>query len=121
MGMEALETVINFWEDALVAYQTPTSPEESEFCREIQNLLDIAWQLQDQSELLFLDQRSVLFRDESVASEKRQLQRSMSDPNFDSAESFASALDQVGISHLRPDTIDLIHHSTHTFTINDFR
>lgn len=97
MGMEALETVINFWEDALVAYQTPTTAEESEFCREIQSLLDIAWQLQDQSELLFLDQRSVLFRDESVASEKRQLQRSMSDPNFDSAESFASALDQVSI------------------------
>lgn len=96
MGMESLETVINFWEDALVAYQTPTTAEESEFCREIQNLLDIAWQLQDQSELLFLDQRSVLFRDESVASEKRQMQRSMSDPNFDSAESFASALDQVG-------------------------
>lgn len=98
MGMEALETVINFWEDALVAYHTPTTAEESEFCREIQNLLDIAWQLQDQSELLFLDQRSVLFRAESVASEQRQLQRSMSDPNFDSAESFASALDQVGIS-----------------------
>lgn len=95
MGMEALETVINFWEDALVAYQTPTTAEESEFCREIQNLLDIAWQLQDQSELLFLDQRSVLFRAESVASEQRELQRSMSDPNFDSAESFASALDQV--------------------------
>lgn len=99
MGMESLETVINFWEDALVAYQTPTTAEESEFCREIQSLLDIAWQLQDQSELLFLDQRSVLFRDGSVASEKRQLQRSMSDPNFDSAESFASALDQVGVFH----------------------
>lgn len=96
-GMEALETVINYWEDALVAYQTPPSLEDSEFCREIQNLLDVAWQLQDQSELLFLDQRSVLFRDESIASEKQlsRLERSMSDPNFDSAESFASALDQV--------------------------
>lgn len=93
--MEALETVINFWEDALVAYQTPTTVEESEFCREIQSLLDIAWQLQDQSELLFLDQRSVLFRNESNASERHKFQRSLSDPNFDSAESFASALDQV--------------------------
>lgn len=96
-GIEALETVINYWEDALVAYQTPPSLEDSEFCREIQSLLDIAWQLQDQSELLFLDQRSVLFRDESMASEKHlsRLERSLSDPNFDSAESFASALDQV--------------------------
>lgn len=95
MGMEALETVINYWEDALVAYETPANAEQSEFCREIQNLLNLAWELQDQSELLFLDQRSVLFRNESVASEKLKMQRSMSDPNFDSAESFASALDQI--------------------------
>lgn len=94
--MEALETVINFWEDALVPYQPPATTEESEFCREIQSLLDLAWQLQDQSELLFLDQRSVLFRNGSLAIERNSLHRSMSDPNFDSAESFASALDQVG-------------------------
>lgn len=93
--MEALETVINFWEDALVAYQTPTTPEDSEFCRDIQNLLDLAWQLQDQSELLFLDQRSILFRNGSHAKGESALHRSLSDPNFDSAESFASALDQV--------------------------
>lgn len=93
--MEALETVINFWEDALVAYQTPTTTEESEFCREIQSLLDLAWQLQDQSELLFLDQRSVLFRNGNHIMDRQSLHRSMSDPNFDSAESFASALDQV--------------------------
>lgn len=93
--MEALETVINFWEDALVAYQTPTTTEQSEFCREIQSLLDLAWQLQDQSELLFLDQRSVLFRNGSHDMDRHSMHRSMSDPNFDSAESFASALDQV--------------------------
>lgn len=98
--MEALETVINFWEDALVAYQTPTTTEESEFCREIQSLLDLAWQLQDQSELLFLDQRSVLFRNGNHAMDGHSLHRSMSDPNFDSAESFASALDQVCENHL---------------------
>lgn len=95
MGMEALETVINFWEDALTAYQSTTA-EDTEFSREIHNLLEIAWQLQDQSELLFLDQRSVLFRDSSVTSARlKAMERSMSDPNFDSAESFASALDQV--------------------------
>lgn len=93
--MEALETVINYWEDALSCYNTPTSHEDSEFCREIQTLLDMAYTLQDQSELLFLDQRSVLFRNESQASKK--LTKAGSDPNFDSAESFASALDQVGV------------------------
>lgn len=96
--MESLETVINYWEDALSCYQTPTSHEDSEFCREIHNLLDMAYALQDQSELLFLDQRSVLFRNESQASKKlSRADRSGSDPNFDSAESFASALDQVNL------------------------
>lgn len=106
-GMEALETVINFWEDALVAYESPTTPEDSEFCREIQSLLDLAWQLQDQSELLFLDQRSILFRNGSHANDRNALHRSMSDPNFDSAESFASALDQVSI-HLFKFFIDFL-------------
>lgn len=138
MGMEALDTVISFWEDALAAHYSPsgtsnmlTTAEDSEFCREIQNLLDMACTLQEQSELLFLDQRSVLFREEqSLAamsgtshgslnnrddgSHKSQeieeaealaefdsetvdtrLNRVGSDPNFDSAESFASALDQI--------------------------
>lgn len=95
--MEALETVINHWEDALAAYQSSTVPEDSEFLREIQSLLDNAWVLQDQSELLFLDQRSVLFREESHASSKLKALRTGSDPNLDSAESFASALDQVCI------------------------
>lgn len=97
MGMEALETVIKFWEDALDSYQAVNQrPEEAEFFHELQTLLDNAWTLQDHSELLFLDQRSVLFRNDGHASGKLQrAHRSGSDPNFDSAESFASALDQV--------------------------
>ncbi|XP_017870402.1 PREDICTED: mitoguardin [Drosophila arizonae] len=123
MGMEALDTVINFWEDALAAHYSPggvpaslTTAEDSEFCREIQNLLEMAYTLQEQSELLFLDQRSVLFREEHSIDEAEEdglaatgdgdddrhsrksgsvLSRVGSDPNFDSAESFASALDQV--------------------------
>lgn len=98
MGMEALETVINYWEDTLSAYQSQSPTEdESEFGQEIQNLLDVAWNLQEQSELLFLDQRSVLFRNESSCASRKisRADRSGSDPNFDSAESFASALDQV--------------------------
>lgn len=98
MGMESLETVINYWEDALSSYQSQASTEEeSEFGHEIQSLLDVAWNLQEQSELLFLDQRSVLFRNDSNCASRlmSRADRSGSDPNFDSAESFASALDQV--------------------------
>jgi len=54
MGMEALDTVINFWEDALAAHYSPgglpallTTAEDSEFCREIQNLLEMAYTLQE--------------------------------------------------------------------------
>lgn len=99
MGMESLESVIINWEDALNAHSALSTNDESEFCRELQTLLDLAYTLQDQSELLFLDERSVLFREESNFDEsERRLNennRSSSDPNLDSAESFASALDQV--------------------------
>lgn len=55
--MEALETSINYWEDALAAFSLGarggvagtlalTSPEEAEFCREIQELLQNAYLLQ---------------------------------------------------------------------------
>lgn len=89
MGMEKLDTVINYWEDALAAHSLGSAqPEDAEFFREIQNLLDVAYSLQEQSELLFLDERSCLFRTE-------ELDDPQQDPNFDSAESFASALDQI--------------------------
>ncbi|XP_058117296.1 mitoguardin [Anopheles ziemanni] len=107
MGMEALENVVSYWEDALAGRNDMDIPgrinaDQEEFCRELQNLLDAAYNLQEQGELLFLDERSVLYRDD----EKRAItngeqmgltngHRSGSDPNFDSAESFASALDQV--------------------------
>ncbi|KAI9582889.1 mitoguardin-like [Glossina fuscipes] len=119
MGMEALDTVINFWEDALAAhYSMFTGTKESEFCRELRNLLDTTYRLQEQSELLFLDQRSAFFREESndeeiveessatitenIQEEEKLSQartlgmtRSVSDSNFDSADSFASASDFV--------------------------
>ncbi|XP_049880576.1 mitoguardin isoform X1 [Pectinophora gossypiella] len=124
MGMEALETSINYWEDALAAFSLGarggvtgtlalTSPEEAEFCREIQDLLQNAYMLQERCELLFLDQRSVLFRSESgggaagagpgSAGEGRR-SRLLSThtgsshtkrEHHSSAESFASAEDQV--------------------------
>lgn len=90
MGMEKLDIVINYWEDALAAHSLGSAqPEDAEFFREIQNLLDIAYTLQEQSELLFLDERSCLFRTQEVS------EKDLQDPNFDSAESFASALDQI--------------------------
>lgn len=62
--MEALEMSITYWEDAMSAYARNnatdslaiTNEEESEFCKELQRLLDSAYKLQDECELLFLDQ-----------------------------------------------------------------
>lgn len=110
MGMEALETSITYWEDALHSFPKSTnalavmSPEEAEFCHEIQKLLDAAYQLQDSCDYLFLDQRSVLFRTESVDSKQTQTSKQTHNSNMSetsveteqsTAESFASAQDMV--------------------------
>lgn len=66
VGMEALEMSISYWEDAMSSYSKTansnslaiTNEEESEFCKELQKLLDDAYKLQDECELLFLDQVS---------------------------------------------------------------
>ena len=63
-GMEALEMSITYWEDAMSAYTrntnsdslAVTNEEESELCGQLQKLLDVAYKLQDECELLFLDQ-----------------------------------------------------------------
>ena len=69
MGMEALETVVGYWEDALSAYsrnsrkqRSLTSPEEAEFTRMLENILDGAYQLQDDAERMFIDEYSILNR-----------------------------------------------------------
>jgi hypothetical protein len=54
MGMEALETVVGYWEDALNAYQANanskqkllTTSEEAEFTKMLENILESAYQLQ---------------------------------------------------------------------------
>ncbi|XP_069183978.1 mitoguardin isoform X2 [Procambarus clarkii] len=73
MGMEALETALGFWEDALAAYTAGvtggvalTSQEEAEFTALLQRVIDDSYSLQDQCEHLFLHQHSVLFRSTSV-------------------------------------------------------
>lgn len=94
--MEALETSINYWEDALAVYRTRElgapavlGPEEAAFCRDLQQLLEAALELQERSEMLFLDERSVLFRPGS------QDQGEDVDADISGAESFASAQDMV--------------------------
>jgi len=77
MGMEALETVVGYWEDALAAYNASrpnpdsrarpnqkslVSPEETEFTRLLENILDGAYQLQDDAEHMFIHQHSILYR-----------------------------------------------------------
>ncbi|KAJ9574967.1 hypothetical protein L9F63_007857, partial [Diploptera punctata] len=98
--MEALETAINYWDDALAAYTSMsgaggplavTSVEEAEFSKDLQGLLDAAYRLQDQCELLFLDQRSVLFRTDSST----RLHGDTSTAITSSPESFVSAQDEV--------------------------
>jgi hypothetical protein len=73
MGMEALETVVGYWEDALAAYNRPgvtgtkknlvlTSPEEAEFIKLLENILEGAYTLQDDGERMFIHQHSILNR-----------------------------------------------------------
>lgn len=65
--MESLACSISFWEDALLAF-SDNNPnvsnnslmtyEDSQFFKELQLLVDSAYSLQDQCQLLFLDQVS---------------------------------------------------------------
>ena len=76
MGMEALETVVGYWEDALNAYRSNsvaatssgkgapppppmlTTAEETVFVRLLENILEGAYQLQVEEELILLYQLS---------------------------------------------------------------
>jgi len=66
MGMEALETVIGYWEDALAAYNPTsrqlvlTTAEETQFIKSLEDILEAAFVLQENSEMLFIHQNSVL-------------------------------------------------------------
>lgn len=83
MGMEALETVVGYWEDALNAYRsnsvaaasdkgTPPPPpmlttaEETIFVKLLENILEGAYQLQEESESIFIHQNSILNRENNV-------------------------------------------------------
>nr|XP_042902348.1 mitoguardin isoform X2 [Parasteatoda tepidariorum] len=107
MGMEALETGIAYWEDALAAYRPPpgdvlalTDPEEGQFTHMLEKILEKAYKLQESCSHLFLDSNSVLFKSETQSvvssrheriteSEKKTI-KSISD-----VDSFVSAQDQI--------------------------
>lgn len=65
--MESLACSISFWEDALSVFSDSNpndgsnklmTTEDSQFCKELHLLVDSAYSLQDQCQLLFLDQVS---------------------------------------------------------------
>ena len=65
--MEALETVVGYWEDALAAYQPRngmnhqlTTAEEAAFVKMLENILETAYNLQEESEHMFIYQESIL-------------------------------------------------------------
>jgi len=76
MGMEALETVIGYWEDALAAYNPTatnkvlTTSEETMFIKSIEDILEAAYELQENSEMLFIHQNSILNKRELALQHK---------------------------------------------------
>ncbi|KAG5325911.1 MIGA2 protein, partial [Acromyrmex heyeri] len=75
-GLEALEKALYCWEDALTAFSSTLgndtlalpSKADAAFTHDVQELLDMGYQIQNHAELLFLDQHSVLFRNDSEES-----------------------------------------------------
>lgn len=104
MGMEALETAIGYWEDALHAYHPATvngtlaitNREESEFVHQVEDMLETSYALQERCERLFLHQSSVLFQDDNALSERAgaELDR-RTITSISSVDSFVSAQDMI--------------------------
>ena len=76
--MEALETVVGYWEDALAAYQPRNgenhiliTAEEAAFVKMLENILEAAYNLQEESEHMFIHQESILNRPESLRQQKK--------------------------------------------------
>ncbi|XP_063972444.1 mitoguardin [Diachasmimorpha longicaudata] len=116
LGLEALEKALYCWEDALTAFSCNCgsnalalpSKADAAFTHDVQQLLDLGYQIQSTAELLFIDQHSVLFcngSDGSETSHKRASTARSGGKDKDKAdaasspESFASAKD--GVADLR--------------------
>nr|KAF7429960.1 hypothetical protein H0235_006358 [Vespula pensylvanica] len=114
-SLEALEKALYCWEDALTAFSSTLSNDalalpsnaDAAFTQDVQDLLDMGYQIQNHAELLFIDQHSVLFRDDSQESLESRHQSNMGmrisgKEKADAAsspESFESARD--GVADLR--------------------
>ncbi|KAF8792676.1 Mitoguardin like protein [Argiope bruennichi] len=107
MGMEALQTAIAYWEDALKAYSAPpdgplalADAEEVNFTHMLEKIVEKALDLQENCVHLFLDSNSVLFKSETqsvissrhdrITEPERRTVTSMS-----SVESFVSAQAEI--------------------------
>ncbi|XP_012262626.2 mitoguardin isoform X2 [Athalia rosae] len=119
LGLEALERALYCWEDALTAFSSSLScgdalalPSKADaaFTHDVQELLDLGYHIQSTAELLFIDQHSVLFRNESEAASEESRKPSVSGTRASSGyrekheaasspESFESARD--GVADLR--------------------
>ncbi|XP_046735940.1 mitoguardin isoform X1 [Diprion similis] len=119
LGLEALERAIYCWEDALTAFSSSLncgdalalpSKADAAFTHDVQELLDLGYHIQSTAELLFIDQHSVLFRNESDAGSEESRKQSVSGTRASSTlrdkqdaasspESFESARD--GVADLR--------------------
>ncbi|XP_054007523.1 mitoguardin [Hylaeus anthracinus] len=113
LGLEALEKALYCWEDALTAFSSSLSNDtlalpskaDAAFTHDVQELLDMGYEIQSQAELLFIDQHSVLFRNESEESVDKPSKigtRLSAKDKADAAsspESFESARD--GVADLR--------------------
>lgn len=77
--MEALETVVGYWEEALSAYQPKngknlhvlTTAEEAAFMKMLENILEAAYNLQEESEHMFIHQESILNRPDPTLRRKK--------------------------------------------------
>ncbi|XP_043463546.1 mitoguardin [Leptopilina heterotoma] len=116
LGLEALEKALYCWEDALTAFSSALnndtlalpSKADAAFTHDVQELLDLGYQVQNNAELLFIDQHSVLFRNDTESEESHKpstvgthrLSTIKDKPEAASSpESFASARD--GVADLR--------------------
>ena len=134
MGMEALETVIryseifltscsnnfqcycfSYWEDALAAYNPTatnmilTTAEEAEFTKNLEDLLDAAFNLQEASEMLFIHQNSVLNKRELALEAKKDIQQQSSDASVPKRQSVMSisSLEEVSFVSAQDTVADL--------------
>ena len=78
----------SYWEDALGAYNPTannlmlTTAEEAEFIKNIEDILEAAYNLQDASEMLFIHQNSVLNKRELALQAKKELLYDREEPSL---------------------------------------